>query len=1033
MTQNQFTEIMTRLNNFYDRSEEDMFTEYAPMTAEIAVTKEAVPWKERLKLKYKPLTEGTCWGGGWDCCWVHVKGTVPKSWSGKPLVMRLNIGGEAMIFDEKGVPLYSLTDHSIYARFYTKDIYHFTKPAKVGQKVDFWIDGVASNIQGQPDFPWAPHVTREEHPAGQSHPTVKHMRLAIFNEDLYRFRLEFSMLHRYLRDYLNGDVTKLRSRQLAQALSDALDAYKGIPANAAAAREALKPILSQPALASALDVTAIGHAHIDVGWLWPVKESIRKAARTYCNQISLMERYPEHCFGGSQPQLYQFVKDNYPELYAKIKKAVKAGRWECQGGMWVEADNNLPSGESLIRQYVHGKNFFMDEFGVDVRNLWIPDVFGYNGNTPQISNICGCNTFLTQKLSWNNINTFPYNTFRWRGIDGSELVTHFPPENDYNCPMEQARMAAGQDRYQEAAICPEFASLFGLGDGGGGPMEDHVERYRIMKNLEGTPRVKIGPVQPMLDRMYAMRDKLPIWRGELYFEKHRATLTTQSRTKRNNRKLEQRMAQVEFLCSLLPVKKYPRALLDKIWKLILINQFHDIIPGSSIKLVYDNTQKEHEQCLKELEGAIQSAAKQLFKANANCLTLFNSLSTDYTRPVELPKSWAKGTVKTASGEAVVTQVESDGRVFAAVTIPADGFLVLVRNPKSGKAVATKCDKKLLLENKLARYAFDGDGQLTSAVAVEDGQETMASPGNMLNMYSDDPAEYDAWDLDPWYRKQYIGAAKSTAVATREVGPVRSVLHFNLGISESSIQQDISLAANSATVEFKTAVEWNEGRKMLRVAFPTTVQSTSATYEIQYGTIQRPTHTNTSWDSVQFEVCGHRYADLSDGERGVAIMNDCKYGHMIREGQVELNLLRSSKWPDYYADLGHQEFTYAFRPHKGALIQSTVRDEAQQLNREPWSFEGMDAAGVACPVSVSGDGVSLEVVKRAEKSDALILRIVETKGRHTTGTLKLAKNSGIKKVSFTNAIEWTDDGELKATKGEYSFALKPFQIITLKLA
>ncbi|MCQ2397577.1 MAG: glycosyl hydrolase-related protein, partial [Lentisphaeria bacterium] len=737
--------------------------------------------------------------------------------------------------------------------------------------------------------------------------------------------------------------------------------------------------------------------------------------------------------GGSQPQLYQFVKDNYPALYEKVRKAVKAGRWECQGGMWVEADNSLPSGESLIRQFMHGKNFFMDEFGVDVRNLWLPDVFGYNGNTPQLCRICGCSTFLTQKLSWNNINTFPYNTFRWQGIDGSEVVTHFPPENNYNSSQDAASLAAAQDRYQEAAVCSEFMSLFGIGDGGGGPREDFIEKSVIASDMEGLPRVKMGFAQPVLDRMEAMKDRLPVWRGELYFEKHRATLTTQARTKRNNRKLEQRLLQAEFINALLPAKKYPREALDRVCKTLLINQFHDIIPGSSIKLVYDNTQKEHAECLTTLEKLINRAGKALFKANENALTFFNSLSTDYTRPVELPKAWAKGTVRTADGKAVPTQVESDGRVFAKVTVPSDGFLTLLRNPKNGKAVSTKCDGRLVLENDSVRCEFAKNGQLKSAVDKLLDVETLAAPGNVLGMYADDPADYDAWDLDPWYRKQYLCEAKAAGEAVRECGPVRSVIRFRLTIGNSEIDQEAVLASDGAAVEFNTQVEWNEGRKMLRVAFPTNLNAAEATYDIQYGMIRRPTHTNTTWDSVQFEVCGQRYADLSDCQRGFAIMNDCKYGHMIRDGIVELNLLRSPKWPDYTADLGHHAFTYAIRPHQGTVVQAPIYTGAAQLNREPWRFDGFEANGAEAPVAVSGEGVSLEVVKRAEKSDDIIVRIVETRGMKTTGSLRIAKSCKAEKVFATNAIEWTEEGEFMADQsGAYNFSLNPFQILTLKL-
>ncbi|MGN0867149.1 MAG: alpha-mannosidase [Oligosphaeraceae bacterium] len=1037
MTENQFKEVLSRLNVFYSRSEEDMFQEYAPLEATIAVSQEPVPWKERESLEYRPLQEGECWGKDWDSCWVHVRGTVPQGWEGQTLVMRLNLGGEALLFDGEGVPVCGMTDHSLFDHFFVKDTYFFPQPAKGGQTVDFWIEGVASNIQGKTNFPWAPHVTRETHPEGQSHPVVKHLRLAIFREELYRFRMEFHQLHNLLKVYHKGEVTRYRPRQIAMGLSRALDVYCGDPENAAAARKALQPLLRLPACASALRCTAIGHAHIDVGWLWPVRESVRKAARTFSSQLRLMEQFPEYHFGASQPQLYQFVKDHYPRLYAQIKERVREGRWECQGGMWVEADNNLPSGESLIRQFLHGKNFFRDEFGVEVRNLWLPDVFGYNGNTPQIMKICGCDTFLTQKLSWNAVNKPEHNTLRWQGIDGTQVLTHFPPEDNYNSAQEAGFMAQAQDNDKDSALCPEFLSLFGIGDGGGGPCRDHVERCLMMKDMEDVPRITMGRAQDALDRMRKYWDDLPVWQGEFYFEKHRATLTSQARTKRGNRLLEQRLAQTEALAALLPPAEYPRKELDQIWKTLLLNQFHDIIPGSSIRLVYQRTQKEHQECLDKLAELQKSLAAKLLAPGEDSLTFFNSLSVPYARPVELPASWATGKVVDAQGDAVTLQVESDGRVFAAVKVPPYAFLTLRRVPgEPSQAVRTTRDESLVLENGKLNARFAPDGTLESLFLQDgNGEECMAAPGNTLSLYHDDPAEYDAWDLDPWYRNQKTAnaAAVPGKAAWRERGPVRSLLHFSLGIGVSALEQEVSLAGEGRTLEFHTVVDWKEGRKILRVAFPTTVRSAWATYDIQYGQMRRPTHTNTSWDSVQFEVCAHRYADLSQAERGVALLNDGKYGHCIRDGVLELSLLRSPKWPDYTCDLGRQEFTYALQPHEGPLEDSLVQQEAAQLNRAPACFAGEAPAGLGLPFSLEGKGFTLEVVKRGEKTDDLYLRLVENHGRRARGRLVFPAGSPAPRVAVSDALEWNEEGALPVQAGGCPFSLEPYQILTLKLS
>ena len=1036
MNENQFKETLSRLEFFFARSEEDMFQEYALLEAQIAVTAEPVPWEKRESLPYRPLQEGECWGKDWDSCWVHVTGTVPASWEGQTLVMRLNLGGEALVFDGDGVPLCGLTDHSLFANFFVKDTFFFPQPAKAGQKVDFWVEGVSSNIQGKPDFPWAPHVSRELHPEGQSHPVVRHLRLATFREELYRFRMEFHQLQNLLKVYYKGDGTKYRPRQLARGLCLALDAYCGNPDNAAKARKALRPFLQLPACASALKCTAIGHAHIDVGWLWPVRESIRKAARTFSSQLRLMEQFPEYHFGASQPQLYQFVKDHYPELYRQIRERVREGRWECQGGMWVEADNNLPSGESLIRQFLHGKNFFRDEFGVEVRNLWLPDVFGYNGNTPQIMKICGCDTFLTQKLSWNAINKPQHNTLRWQGIDGTQVFTHFPPEDNYNSAQEAGYMALAQDNCKESAICPEFVCLFGIGDGGGGPCRDHVERCLLMKDMEDVPRITMGRAQEALDRMGKTWDELPVWQGEFYFEKHRATLTSQARTKLGNRLLEQKLVQTEALCSLLPPGEYPRKALDRIWKTLLLNQFHDIIPGSSIRLVYERTQKEHQECLAELDRLQEKAAQGLLARRENSLTLFNSLPAPYRRPVELPAQWAEGRVTTTDGRAVPLQVEADGRLFAALEIPPFSFLTLHRDPK-GKSNAehTRRDERLLLENSRLSARFSPDGQIQELVP-EGGVNCLKAPGNALSLYHDDPAEYDAWDLDPWFRTQKTDQAHPLPgkAPWRECGPVRSLLHFSLGTGVSTLEQEISLAMDGETLEFHTVVDWKEGRKLLKAAFPTTIQNSWATYDIQYGQIRRPTHTNTSWDEVQFEVCAHRYADLSTEEGGFALLNNGKYGHCIRDGVLEISLLRAPKWPDYTADLGRQEFTYAIQPHGQPLEDSGVQSEAAQLNRPPACYLGLEApAALGLPFTLEGEGFTLEVVKRGEKSDDLYLRLVESHGKHAKGALRLAPGAPVGKVAVSDAMEWNELEALPLQEGRCAFSLHPYQILTLKLS
>ncbi|MBR4125582.1 MAG: alpha-mannosidase, partial [Victivallales bacterium] len=873
------------------------------------------------------------------------------------------------------------------------------------------------------------HSTRAEHPAGHSEASVKYCRLAIFNEELWHFRMEFATLLSLLEYYSQKDY---RSGRLMRILNDACATYCENPANAATARAVLRPALAWRALDSALAVTAVGHAHIDLAWLWTWRETVRKGAGSFASQLRLMEKYPEYVFGASQAQLYQWMKEYYPALFEQIRGQIAEGRWEVQGGTWVECDLNVTSGESLARQFIHGKNFFRDNFGIEVRNLWEPDVFGCSAALPQFIQKAGCGFFLSTKLSWNKVNHFPYNTFRWRGIDGTEIPAHFPPEHNYCATMMAGtELAAAQDRFEEHDICPEFLSLFGVGDGGGGPKEEHVECAMLCRNLEGAPRVSFGTAQDFFDRLLADGvDKLPVWTGELYLEMHRGTLTSQARTKRNNRRCEQLLVAAEFIASCLPAREYPRTELDMCWKKLLRNQFHDILPGSAIHRVYEDAEREHAEIIATAEQLMKTAVCKLLDVDNKSTTLINTLSCRYARPVELPSDWAKEAITDIDGRAFPIQREADGRVFAAIPLESGEWKTVRRSCGQQQIVPTRSDGELILENRLVRYAFSENGRLLSAVWLADGRELLKAPGNALSLYADWPAEYDAWDVENYAMDEFIEGASIVAAAVRECGPVRSVLHFRLKIGESTITQEVSLATDSASLEFHTVVDWCETRKMLRVAFPTTIQSEEASFDIQYGFIRRPTHTNTSWDTAKFECCGQRYADLSCADWGVALMNDCKYGYRVREGVLDLNLLRSPKFPDYTADQGRQEFTYALLPHDGTLPESGVYAAAAQLNRSPCCFSGY-AGIVEVPVRVEGDGLSLEVLKRAEQSDALILRIVETRGRKSKGKLRLASDDTT--VMRTNLIEWTDEGEVQAMPdGTFPLVLKPFEILTLKL-
>ena len=1021
MDKNIFSIFKTRVEKLAENNFADIYPESVELNAECAVSREPVPFKDRLKLHYYSVGEGEVWGRAWESAWFHVTATVPESFAGKEICLRLNTGGELLLFDAKGVPLYGLTGYSVFNTKFFKDTYVLGH-LKPGGKVEFWCEAAANSLFGVnlPD----PETRETDAPLGRFYPMIQNLKLSVFDREVWLFLLEMETLCNLLECYGHDDY---RGRQLLRHLNNAMDVYAFDPANAAAARRLLREtVFELKAEDGALTANTIGHAHIDVGWLWPVRESTRKAARTFASQLALMEQYPDFKFGASQPYLYLQVKKNYPKLFAKIRKRVKEGRWELQGGMFVEADCNLISGESMIRQFLHGKNFFMDEFGVDVRTVWIPDVFGYSAAMPQIIRKARCDYFLTQKISWSQINRFPYHTFNWHGIDGSSVVTHFPPEDTYNAgPSASGRIKAA-DRFEEADILPGFMSLVGIGDGGGGPSENYVERCRILSNLRGCPKSQWRFAVDFFREVEKYRSELPEWHGELYLELHRGTLTTQSRTKRGNRKCEQMLASLEFLASALPPEAWPREMLDAAWKTVLLNQFHDIIPGSSIRLVYERTEREHLQVLLAAQRGIGDACSQLFRKKKDSAVLINTLSNPWTGLAALPEEWNGCAVLDEGGNELPAQT-IDGQTRVGVSVPAGG-VVTIRRGKRGKSVPADTGRRVL-ENDLVRYEFDAAGHLTSAFDKELGKEFLSGEGNVLSLYNDRPINYEAWDVEIFYPRDKKGVVECVSAGTVLRGPAADSIEFAYRTERSELRQLVVLGKDTKRLDFATQVEWHEYRTMLRVAFPTAIASEKASFDIQYGYIERNTHANTSWDQAKFEVCGQRYADLSDRDCGVALLNDCKYGYCVKGSTLDLALLRSPVHPDRFADQGSHLFTYGFLPHAGSLPDSCVMDEAANLNRPALVADGFTAGKFKAPCRVESDGIRLEAVKRAEKDDSLILRLVEIRGRNSRGVLHFAAKPD--KVSETDLLEWQDGAALPLRRNTLALELKPFEILTLR--
>ena len=1000
---------LERARRFFERLPEYYFADLKPLSVECWNSGgKIIPYAKRLVGEYMPVKCGDTWGKAWDSAWFHAHGVVPKKWRGRELVARFDFGGEGLLYDKDGVPYYSFSVSSIFDANFKREFYPVEAWNKDGDNLDFWIEASANQLFGL-NMNESPSLD-EPHPQGTINPVLKHAHFGVFRWDVWHLRLDFEVLLGVVATLQEGN--RRRSRLIA-VLNEAASRFKDNPENANDVREWLKGRLPK-ADADAMFVTAVGHAHIDTAWLWRVRETVRKCARTFANQLHNIKHYPDYVFGASAAQHYQFVKENYPELYSRIKEAVKAGRWEIQGGLWVECDCNLVSGESMVRQFLKGKNFFMDEFGENVRNVWIPDVFGYSASMPQICRLAGCDFLLTQKISWSQINRFPYNTFLWEGIDGSRLLTHFPPEDCYLSELNPAALVPAQDRFSENTISDEFVALFGIGDGGGGPKQEYIERGLRLADLAGSPKVRYGKAQDAFDRMAQLADKLPHWCGELYLELHRGTYTTQAEIKKGNRRLEQRLLAVErYLCGRSIVSDENKSQLDKAWKLLMLNQFHDILPGSSISAVYDDTKKDYEK----IDAICDALLPSSFNEKGDVATLINTL----------PGAW-RGIVRLAGwksvekNDCVVAQTMKDGVLEVLVELAGDKKAVLKRAEKA--ANVEKGAATLVLENDLVRYEFAENGELTSAYDKERGMPLLrdGQRGNVLSLYAERPNNYEAWDIDIYYKQGFLENAKALAAPKAFSNSAGLRIEFSLGVGNSKIVLEASLLSGEKTLRFHQEIDWNEVRRMLRVAFEADVNAREARCDIQYGYLRRVTNENTSWEQARFETPVHRYADLTDDRAGFALFNDCKYGMHLEPSCLDLTLLRATKYPDFNADAGHHSYSYAFYPHDAEAPIAEIIDNAAAFNRAPLCFAG--DVDWRLPVSLDAENARLEVVKPAEKSDDLILRVVEIAGRHSSGVLKVAKGY---KAFECDLLEWQ-----KPSLALDALELHPFEIKTIRV-
>jgi len=816
------------------------------------------------------------------------------------------------------------------------------------------------------------------------------------------------------------------------------------------ARDSLRADIAAIEKHSRVTVTCIGHTHIDVAWLWRLKHTREKCARSFSTVLRLMELFPDYVFLQTQPQLYEYVKNDFPEIYEKIKERVKEGRWEAGGGMWLEADCNLTSGESLVRQLLFGTRLFREEFGAECRYLWLPDVFGYSWALPQILKKSGIDTFMTTKISWSQFNRMPHDTFRWRGIDGSEVLTHFittPDEHDspyytYNGVVEAQMVKGIWDNYRDKNLNEELLLSYGYGDGGGGVNREMLEMRRRLDEMPGLPNVKTGTAdayfQGLQERIAETDQYVHTWDGELYLEFHRGTYTSQAYNKRMNRKLELAYREAEWLgafASLLAGdwSAYRQAELNEGWKIILRNQFHDIIPGSSIKEVYEDSTKEYAEAEQTVVAAWKHAANTVVAPKSGSVTVWSSSpwSRRDSAEIAMPAGTGNGTWTDAEGRVLPAQRAGD-QWSVQVEVPAMGYTTISFQPAEEQASveAPFAYESSSLDTPHYRIDWNAAGQLTGLWDKAAGRQVLADGerGNVLQVFEDKPLMFDAWDIDIYYQQKMREVTDLQSVELIDAGPLSASVRFVWKYMNSTISQVMKVYADSKRIDFATEVDWQERQQLLKASFPVAVRSTEATYDIQFGNVKRPTHWNTSWDWARFESVGHQWADLSERGYGVSLLNDCKYGYDIKGHVMRLSLIKSATYPDPEADKGMHLFTYALLPHEGDWYEGGTAQEAWALNNPLRSGAGALAAAASSLLRVSSEGVMIDAVKKAEDSDKLLVRLHDYSGRRERISLS----------SDLNVVSWQECDLMERPIGEpqagkdCEFQLMPYEIKTFLL-
>ncbi|WP_026819451.1 alpha-mannosidase [Arthrobacter castelli] len=960
---------------------------------------EPVPFAEASGQDFRPFKTGEPWGAPWGTVWFRITGTVPQ-WNdagggSRPEVV-LDPGftagtpgfqAEGMVYRSDGTVLKALEPRNQWIPL----------DAGPGEPFELFLEA-ASNPDVIKDFSFAPTPLGDKATAG--------------NDPLYTFRsADIALLDvpvwDLVQDFrtLNGLMHELpvelpRRHEILRALERAVNAVDpdDVSGTAAAGRDCLSGVLASPAYTSGHRMHAVGHAHIDSAWLWPVRETVRKVARTFSNVVDLMDSDPDFVFAASSAQQYAWLKECYPDIFARVAEKVRTGQFVPAGGMWVESDTNLPGGEALARQFVHGKRFFLENFGVEPLDVWLPDSFGYSAALPQIVAAAGSRWFLTQKISWNETNVMPHHTFRWEGIDGTRVFTHFPPVDTYNAQLSGAELALAQRQYREKGFANTSLVPFGWGDGGGGPTREMLAAAARTRSLEGSPAVELSSPQRFFSTAEAEYPQAPVWSGELYLEFHRGTYTSQARTKRGNRRSEHLLREAELWATTAAVRcgaEYPYAELERTWQTVLLQQFHDILPGTSIAWVHQEAERNYADVAARLETIIERSVRAVLGSGTGAAML-------NAGPYML-----------------------DG-------VPAMG----AGHPDFANNTLARTDDGWQLSSAKLSLTINDAGQFTSLIDRVTGRETIPAgqPGNLFQLFRDTPNQWDAWDIDAHYKFNVRDLSGQCSVVQEG-----QRLRIERSFGSSSFTEWIGLSPDGSAVDLSVDVDWHERQKMLKLAFPLDVHADRATSEIQFGHIHRPTHANTSWDEARFETVAHRWVHVTEPGFGVAVANDSTYGYDISRDAhdggtcttVRLSLLRAPLFPDPGSDQGLHHFRFSVRPAAG--IADAISD-GYRLNLPLRQISNvgapeLDPPGLEPLIHVDNLAVVVEAVKLAEdRSGDVVVRLYEAHGGRAEAMV--SPNFDYGSVSATDLLERTIDADWLEAE-TLTLRLRPFQLVTLR--